>query len=170
VKTFLAVFLAILAAAAVIVLVAVLFFGARSAMQETAINRRSQMYLPARWLRTINLACITYASTYNRGWPASLAQLGPPTDPAAPTVDHAGLIPTDLAAGNLSGYIFTYSSESPDPTHRVTSYQISAIPEHQSDPPLPSFYTDQSGVVRETRERRAAGPLDPPIPPDINQP
>ena len=61
-------------------------------------------------LRTINTAAITYASTYNAGYPTTLSALQPPAVGANPTATAAGLVDSVLASGSKSGYAFVYTA------------------------------------------------------------
>src|SRR5579872_5502027 len=67
-------------------------------------------------LRTFNTAEVTYASTYNSGYSATLGYLGPPASGSMPTSTAAGLVDSVLSGGSStstgsvkSGYSFTYS-------------------------------------------------------------
>src|ERR1022692_4576001 len=57
-------------------------------------------------IRTINVAAINYSSTFGKGYPTTLAALGPSPDGSAPTEAQAGLIPSEIASGNKNGYTF----------------------------------------------------------------
>jgi hypothetical protein len=83
-------------------------------------RRRQNERLVVLSLRTINTAAVTYATTYNVGYPPSLAALGPPKtgNPNASTSEivkaesaqAAGLIDEVLASGTVFGYRFTYAA------------------------------------------------------------
>src|ERR1019366_1901182 len=96
-------------------------------------------------LRTLNTAEITYSSTYNVGFTATMSYLAPPTGAANPTSTAAGLIDSILALGSKSGYSFTYSAGAADSTGRTNYY-----------------YSDQSGVIRQN-STTTAGSTDSPI-------
>ncbi len=117
---------------------------------------------PAGSLRTINTAEVTYSSTYNIGYSPSLAALGPPTGKTEPSASAAGLIDGVLSSGVKSGYRFEYQ---PGPlTHgRIETFSATARPLKYFCQGEMSFYSDQSGVIRGTREHRAATSSDPPI-------
>ncbi len=51
-------------------------------------------------LRTLNTAEITYATTYNTGYTATLGNLGPPAAGANPVATAAGLIDSVLSGGS----------------------------------------------------------------------
>jgi len=115
-------------------------------------------------MQTINNAEITYASTYDLGYTADLASLGPSSGP--PSAAAAGLIDEDLARGKKSGYVFTYAPGPRDAAGKVLSYSVSARPvnyDHEDRRYQSSFFTDQAGVIRGTNEDRPATAQDPPI-------
>jgi type IV pilus assembly protein PilA len=115
-------------------------------------------------MRTINTAEITYASTYNLGYTADLASLGAGSGP--PSAAAAGLIDESLARGKKSGYVFTYAPGPRDAAGKISSYSVSARPENYGPADRryqSSFFTDQSGVIRGTREDRPATAQDTPI-------
>ena len=113
-------------------------------------------------LRTLNTAEITYSSTYNVGFTATLSYLAPPAAAGAnPTSTAAGLIDSVLAAGSKSGYSFTYSPGASDSTGRINTYAITAVP-ITSSTGTNYYYTDQSGVIRQN-STTTAGSTDSPI-------
>ncbi len=114
-------------------------------------------------LRTINTAEVTYASTYDHGFTPSLAALGPPPGNAQPSVSAAGLIDSVLAGGVKSHYRFTYMPGPPDKVGHVATYTVSARPLKYGRNGQNSYFTDESGVIRQTSEDRPATAKDPPI-------
>jgi hypothetical protein len=115
---------------------------------------------PVGTLRTINSAEITYAATFNHGYSASLAALGPSSN-GMPSESAADLISGDLAgSGVRSGYRFTYSPGPPDADGRIQTYSVSAAP---LQPEWGNYYyTDQSGVIRQNTTAPASA-TDPAI-------
>jgi type IV pilus assembly protein PilA len=109
-------------------------------------------------LRSLTVACITYSSTYERGYPAQLANLGPSAHPSA---DAAGLIDSALAGGQTTGYLFFYR---PGPAIKgaIDSYTINADPVAPNTTGTRHFFTDESGVIRATTDG-AASSKSPPI-------
>jgi hypothetical protein len=99
-------------------------------------------------LRTLNTAEITYSSTYNQGFSASLADLAPGTA-ATPTAEAAGLIDSVLASGEKSGYRFVYSAGPRDANGRIDTYTITASPIKPGATETNYYYTDQTGVIRQ---------------------
>lgn len=93
-------------------------------------------------LKTIYTAQIQYQSEFG-DYATSLPALGPPTAAgAAEGPQAAGLIQQGLAAGNASGYLFTI-------TQTPTGYSVSAVPKTFNNTGRRTFYTDQSGVIRQ---------------------
>lgn len=113
-------------------------------------------------LRTLNMAAITYATTYNKGFPASISALGPPPGRAAPDADAAGLIDRVLASGTKSGYVFTYSPGEKDAKGLVGAYTIHADPIKPGTTGQNHYFTDQSGVIRQ-QTGSPANEQSPPI-------
>lgn len=160
-KTFLAVFFGILTGALVIVVVAGLFFGARWKHEETTKLRAWDLQEAVAHLRSIDIACVTYQSTYERGFPQELSDLAPPTG-SEPDPKHAGLIDAVLASGNAGGYTFIYKAARHGRSHQVQGYEVWASPQNRADQPARSFYSDQTGVIRFTDENRQASENDAP--------
>ncbi len=113
-------------------------------------------------IRTINTACVQYSSTYDVGYPLSLASLGPPPGGAQASVYYADLIDSTLASGTTSGYKFTYFVTATDEKGQPAAYEIYADPVQPGTTGNRWFYTDQSGVVRVSTGGRA-GPASPPL-------
>ena len=112
-------------------------------------------------LRTLNTAEITYSSTYNVGFTATMSYLQPPTGAANPTSTAAGLIDSVLALGSKSGYSFTYSPGASDSTGRINTYGFTGVP-ITSSTGTNYYFTDQSGVIRQN-STTTAGYTDSPI-------
>jgi hypothetical protein len=114
-------------------------------------------------LRSINTAEFTYAEKYKTGYSPTLARVGPPST-GNPTPGAAGLIDSALASGEKAGYRITYRAEPRDATGKIIHYTIVArSPKYRGKYVLPSFFTDDTGVLRETTEDRDATASDPPI-------
>ena len=114
-------------------------------------------------LRTLNTAEITYSSTYNTGFTATMTYLAPPTSTTNtnPTSTAAGLIDSVLALGSKSGYSFVYSAGTADATGRINTYGFTAVP-ISSSTGTNYYYTDESGVIRQNSTTTASS-LDSPI-------
>lgn len=126
-------------------------------------------------LRTLNTAEVTYSTTYNTGYSATLSDLGPGTT-ATPTATYAGLIdevlsgigsaggtaPT-LNTSQKSGYQFVYSPGAPSgTTNSITTYSFTASPIQAGTTGTNYYYTDQSGVIRQN-STTTAGSTDSPL-------
>ena len=107
-------------------------------------------------LRVTNITCITYMSTYSRGVPAALTEPGP---------DGADLLFADLAGGRKDCYVFEHVASDNDGDGTLDAYQVSASPIEYRKTGTRSFFTDESGVIRSTKEDRSATAADPPVSP-----
>ncbi len=103
-------------------------------------------------LRTIMTAATAYSTTYGNGYPPDLATLG---GPATPSCDKASLIDAVLAAGQKSGYTFTYTllnaNANPAPGCSATggnSFTATAVPILPGSSGRRSFFVDPTGVIR----------------------
>jgi type IV pilus assembly protein PilA len=97
-------------------------------------------------LRTLNTSVVAYSTTYASD-PPTLTALGPsaaPSSTAADLVD--SLLGTDPA--QKSGYTITYAATPGTP---ITLYTILAAPQSASTGQR-KFFTDQSGVIRQTTD------------------
>jgi type II secretory pathway pseudopilin PulG len=106
-------------------------------------------------LRTLNIAAVTYATKYDKGFPASLSALGPPLGGAAPDANGAGLIDQLLVSGTKSGYVFTYSPGETDDHGRVKAYAIRADPITPGSTGRNHYFTDQTGIIRQETDSPA---------------
>jgi type IV pilus assembly protein PilA len=108
-------------------------------------------------LRTLNTSVVAFSTTYNTD-PANLASLGPsaaPSSTAADLVDN--LLGVDPA--NKSGYTITYAAVAGTP---ITLYTILAVPQSASTGQR-KFFTDQSGVIRQTTDNSTPTASSSPI-------
>jgi type IV pilus assembly protein PilA len=107
-------------------------------------------------LRTINTAQIQYQSQFGQ-YATSLAQLGPPAGAgSAEGAQAANLIPGNLAGGSTGGYNFTL-------TQTPSGYAATAVPKAFDNTGRRSFYTDQTGVIRESTTQEPATVNSPEI-------
>jgi len=126
-------------------------------------------------LRTLNTAEVTYATTYNTGYSASLGALGPPAPNTSPTATAAGLIDEVLSgigsAGGTaatpnvsakSGYGFLYAPGLTDASNRINTYSITASPISVGTTGTNFYFTDMSGVIRQN-STAVAGSSDSPL-------
>jgi type IV pilus assembly protein PilA len=108
-------------------------------------------------LRTINTSIVAFSTTYNSD-PPTLAAMGPsaaPSSTAADLVDN--LLGTDPAT--KSGYTITYAAVVATP---ITQYTILAAPQSASTGQR-KFFTDQSGVIRQTTDGSTPSASSTPI-------
>jgi type IV pilus assembly protein PilA len=107
-------------------------------------------------LKTIYQAQIQYQSQFG-DLATSLPQLGPPSAAgAAEGPQSAGLIAAGLAAGNSSGYVFTV-------TQTPTGYSAIAVPKTFNSTGRRTFYSDQTGVIRQNWGADPATPNSPEV-------
>jgi prepilin-type N-terminal cleavage/methylation domain-containing protein len=125
-------------------------------------------------LRALNTALITYSSTYNVGYSAHLAYLGPPAANGTPVSTAAGLVDNVLAGcqavdcsgkttdvSSKSGYNFAYTPTT-DAAGRTDVYTLTAGPSNIGTTGTNFYFTDQSGVIRQN-STAAAGSTDSPL-------
>ncbi len=111
-------------------------------------------------LRSLNTACVTYSTTYGN-YPAALSNLAP-ASPATSTA--ADLIDSVLSSGTKSGYKFAYATPGTTPGGSAgTTYDITAVPVTPGTTGQRTFFTDQSGVIRNNTAGAAPTRTDPPI-------
>lgn len=109
-------------------------------------------------LRTLNTALVTYIAAYpDQGYPSALQALSG-AENQQPSPDHAMLVdPTFLQDPAVrNGYQFRYIRTGQG------SYQLTATPLQFAEGSQ-SFFTDESAVIRVTRESRPATADDPPL-------
>ncbi len=114
---------------------------------------QSQMYareMAARaTLRNINTFEVQYQSQFGQ-YATSLTQLGPPAGAGAGEgAQAANLIPASLASGSTGGYNYALA---PTPT----GYAATAAPKVFDSTGRRSYYTDQTGVIRESSTQEPA--------------
>jgi len=95
-------------------------------------------------LRVLNSACANYYVTW-MGFPLTLSHLGPGNPPTATAAD---LVDSLLAAGTKAGYNISYISAPPS-GGQVRAYTLSASPVIPGLTGTRSFFTDQTGVIRQ---------------------
>jgi type IV pilus assembly protein PilA len=107
-------------------------------------------------LRTLNTACIAYSTSYGQ-FPAALTNLGPVGSGTASSTS-ADLIDSVLAAGQKSGYTFTFTAGGSNQSYSITATPITAATTGQN-----MYYTDQSGVIRVDTSGSGASSSSTPI-------
>jgi hypothetical protein len=113
-------------------------------------------------LRTINVAEASYAETYKTGFSPNLAALRHGGPGVSPSATRAGLIDGVLAGGKKAGYRFVYSPGSKNQAGQIISYTVVARPLDDTCGNR-SFFTDESGAIRQSEENRAATVKDSPL-------
>lgn len=133
------------------------FVGAKEASQSPSDEDQSSA---VGCLRTINTSEVVYAQTYKTGYSPSLASLSVPAEGTQVTASAAGLIDASLGSGKRNGYIFTYKPGKPDAQGQTNTYTVTVRPAKWQKG-VKSLYTDQTGVIRWTKENRAPTAKDP---------
>lgn len=113
---------------------------------------------PAATLRMLNTSLLAYISTYpEAGYPLGLEALSGEEN-QEPSADHAMILNPDYLQQPLiqNGYEFRYLRTARD------HYQITAVPVRFAEG-MKNFFTDETAVVRSTRENRPATANDPPV-------
>ncbi|HLJ22994.1 MAG TPA: prepilin-type N-terminal cleavage/methylation domain-containing protein [Candidatus Acidoferrales bacterium] len=100
-------------------------------------------------LKALQESTILYSNSYG-GFPHSLSDLGPAASGSPATSASADLIDSVLAGGVKSGYRFNYAPGTTDPSGNVLTYTITATPVSPGSTGQRSFFTDQSGTIRNT--------------------
>lgn len=99
-------------------------------------------------MRSLNLAAVTYASTYpERGYATRLEHYGPPPKGQAPGPEAAALVPAENLA-ETRGYAFRYLASDSDGDGRIDRYTLHAFPHEPGRTGVRYFFTDESGVIR----------------------
>jgi type IV pilus assembly protein PilA len=100
-------------------------------------------------LKALNESVLLYSNSYG-SFPHVLSDMGPTSGGTAPTSTSADLIDAVLSSGIKSGYRFVYAAGATDPAGNVLSYTITATPVAVGSTGQRSFFTDQSGTIRQT--------------------
>jgi type IV pilus assembly protein PilA len=111
-------------------------------------------------LRTYNTAIVSYSTTYGTDPSTDLSALGPATTPSSTAADLVDNL-LGTASPTKSGYTFTYSAGTAS-NGVISQYSITAQPQSSSTGQR-YFFTDQSGVIRQTTDGTAATASSTPI-------
>jgi type IV pilus assembly protein PilA len=107
-------------------------------------------------LQTINTVQFQYQSQFWH-YATSLAQLGPPAGAGGNEgVQAANLISAHLASGSTGGYNYTV-------TQTPTGYAALAVPQVFNNTGRRSYYSDQTGVIRESTTQEPATAHSPEV-------
>ena len=118
------------------------------------MNMRSQANETAAMeeLRTLNSAEIQYQTNYPaNGFSCTLSQLGGDPKSGAPSAQAAQLIPSDLASGYKSGYLFAITNCTKVNVNNqdvYTSFEVTAVPQAVGKTGHRGFCMDQTGEVK----------------------
>ena len=112
-------------------------------------------------LRTYNTAIVSFSTTYGTDPATNLAQLGPATTPSSTAADLVDSL-LGSASPSKSGYTFSYTAGAASSTGIISQYSITAQPQSSSTGQR-YFFTDQSGVIRQTTNGTAATSSSNPI-------
>ncbi len=114
-------------------------------------------------LRVISTAEVSYSTTYGSGFSTALSYLGPPATGQSATSTAAGLLDETLAAGQKSGYQFSYApSLFNAATNTWNGYTITAKPSAYGQTGGVYYFSDQSFVIR-ANSTAAAASTDSPV-------
>ncbi len=122
-------------------------------------SRHNNIYSALSFLGKINVVEKMYSSTYGAGYSADLAVLGSLVRDGHAVAGWLSPIDEVAVSGKKSTYTFVYAPGHRDSTGKITSYTITARSVCRG---YPSFYADESGVIRRTDENRPATAQDPP--------
>jgi prepilin-type N-terminal cleavage/methylation domain-containing protein len=111
-------------------------------------------------LRSLNTACVTYATAYG-GFPSSLTALGGEGSGTGASSTSAQLIDNVLQSGVKTGYNFTFSAGTADAANNIDYYIINANPVNPGTTGMRYFYTDQTGVIRADTAQAATSSSTP---------
>ena len=123
------------------IVIAIILIIAAIAVPKLSSQRQNAQEMAAiQQIRTLHQAQIQYYGQFGR-YATTLTELGPPASGSAGPAA-SDLIPKSLADGRGTGYIFTI-------TATPNGYTINANPEQFGSSGRRTFYSDQSGVVRQ---------------------
>jgi type IV pilus assembly protein PilA len=113
-------------------------------------------------LRTYNTSIVAYETTYGTAPTTNLSELGPSTTPSSTAADLVDNL-IGVAAPTKSGYTFTYAPGGAASNGSVATYSILATATSQNVTGQRKFFTDQSGVIRQTTDASTPTATSPPI-------
>jgi type IV pilus assembly protein PilA len=116
-----------------------------------SVKKQANEIAAKKSIQTIAQAELMYSVAFpSHGYACSLRALGGDPSAGPPSAEAAQLLPSDLASGVKSGYIFNLSnctSVSQNGTERVTGYRLTAIPQTPGKTGHRGFCSDASGVI-----------------------
>jgi hypothetical protein len=106
-------------------------------------------------MRELAAAIEKYRVTYTR-LPDALSVLGPPSKGAA-SIDEAGLVSAELAAGRKDGYAFRYVIVGANNSGAPAKYELAGIPVAYGRTGTVSYFQDSSGTMHGGDHKGAVG-------------
>jgi hypothetical protein len=114
-------------------------------------------------MRTLSNAAVLYATTYDKGFAASIANYRQPPKGKDASAEAADLLPDSVTSGRPGiGYVITYTAGAKSAKGSIDSFTATARPTAWK-PGRTSYFTDETLVIRSTAENRAATAKDPPL-------
>ena len=134
-----------------LIVIAIILIILSIALPQMSKSRMNAQEMAAiKTLNTINTTEIQYQSQFGK-YATAISQLGPPPSGGGEGPEAAGLISGNLASGTSSGYNFAV-------TQTPMGYAVSAVPKTFGSTGRRTFYTDQTGVIRENWSQDPATP------------
>lgn len=130
-----------------IVIAIILVIAAMAAPKLTSARMQAQEMAAVTQIRTIQQAQVQYQSQFGK-FATTLTELGPPNN-GQPGPSAADIIPGDLAKGEKTGYKFNM-------TQTKDGYAVTAIPLAYNSTGRRTFFSDQSGVIRQNWSQEPA--------------
>lgn len=123
------------------IVIAIILIIAAIAVPKLSNQRQNAQEMAAiQQIRSIHQVQIQYYGQFGR-YAASLGELGPPAS-GTPGPQASDLIPKSLADGKGTGYLFTVQGT-------PSGYAINANPEQFGSSGRRTFFSDQTGVIRQ---------------------
>jgi prepilin-type N-terminal cleavage/methylation domain-containing protein len=113
-------------------------------------------------MRAYNTSIVAYETTYVTAPTTDLSALGPSTTPSSTAADLVDNL-LGVAVPTKSGYTFTYTAGAAASNGSVYAYTIIANPTSPNVTGQRTFFTDQSGVIRQRTNGTTATATDTPI-------
>lgn len=130
-----------------IVIAIILVIAAMAAPKLTSARMQAQEMAAVTQIRTIHQAQVQYQSQFGK-FATTLVELGPPTN-GQPGPAAADIIPGDLSKGEKTGYKFNMAQTK-------DGYSVTAIPMAYNSTGRRTFFSDQSGVIRQNWSQEPA--------------
>jgi len=135
-----------------IVIAIILIIIAIAVPKMNQVRQNAQEMAAVTEIQTVVKAELQYYSQFGQ-FATSLAQLGPPTN-GGQGPQAADLIPGSLASGSTGGYNFVL-------TQTPAGYSVTAVPKAFGSTGRRTFYSDQSGVIRQNWSQESATAQSP---------